>query len=217
MIHAITEWILALLRTHGAWSVFLGVLIEQIIVPIPSPAIVMGAGAILIPFPLSWGTAFSMVTFKIVLPGTAASLIGAVIMYYLGLWGGKIFVDKCHKFLGFTWADVEAFDKKIPALGGPMALFPLRAIPIVPLSLVSLVAGVMEMSFKAYLFWSALGTIVRCYLLGFMGWQLGAQALNWAKGVDRYESFVSLGIVFVVIGLIFYIRRKVNKPTEIGN
>ena len=37
------------MRAHGQLSVFIGVMIEQIIVPIPSPLIIMGAGAILIP------------------------------------------------------------------------------------------------------------------------------------------------------------------------
>ena len=37
-----------LMRTHGQLSVFIGVMIEQIIVPIPSPMIIMGAGAVLI-------------------------------------------------------------------------------------------------------------------------------------------------------------------------
>ena len=48
LISEITQWIMELMRTHGQLSVFIGVMIEQIIVPIPSPLIIMGAGAILI-------------------------------------------------------------------------------------------------------------------------------------------------------------------------
>ena len=46
MIGSITQWILETLRIHGAASVFIGVIIESVIVPIPSPLIIMGAGAI---------------------------------------------------------------------------------------------------------------------------------------------------------------------------
>ena len=38
------------IRAHGAWSVFVGVIIESVIVPIPSPLIIMGAGFVLILF-----------------------------------------------------------------------------------------------------------------------------------------------------------------------
>ena len=44
----IVEKILASIKTHSAVSVFLGGVIEEIIVPIPSPLISMGAGYLLI-------------------------------------------------------------------------------------------------------------------------------------------------------------------------
>ena len=50
-----------LMRAHGQLSVFVGVMIEQIIVPIPSPLIVMGAGAILIAPQLSIPQAIAQV------------------------------------------------------------------------------------------------------------------------------------------------------------
>ena len=40
--------IFAAIKTHGMISVFLGGIIEEIIVPIPSPLICMGAGYLLI-------------------------------------------------------------------------------------------------------------------------------------------------------------------------
>lgn len=38
-IPEVTQWIMELMRAHGQLSVFIGVMIEQIIVPIPSPLI----------------------------------------------------------------------------------------------------------------------------------------------------------------------------------
>ena len=60
VIGHLTQWILDALRTNGGWSVFIGVLIEQIIIPIPSPAIIMGAGFILIPGETSWADAIAI-------------------------------------------------------------------------------------------------------------------------------------------------------------
>lgn len=182
MIGNMTQWILEALRTNGGWSVFLGVLIEQVIVPIPSPAIIMGAGFILIPADASWAVAFLQASLEIVIPGVVASALGAVGMYYLGHYGGKVFVDKFQKFLGFQWSDVEDIGAHFSRRGEEISLFLLRAAPIVPLSLISLASGVLKIPLGLFIVWSVLGTIVRCYLLAFLGWQMGGKRWSWPTG-----------------------------------
>jgi len=81
-----------LMRAHGQLSVFIGVMIEQIIVPIPSPIIIMGAGAILILPGLSIGKALIDILWIIVLPGTIASTLGSYIGYMISFYGGKALV-----------------------------------------------------------------------------------------------------------------------------
>jgi membrane protein DedA with SNARE-associated domain len=211
MIGNMTQWILEALRTNGGWSVFLGVLIEQVIVPIPSPAIIMGAGFILIPADASWAVAFLQASLEIVIPGVIASAIGAIGMYYLGHYGGKVFVDKFQRFLGFQWSDVEDIGAHFSRRGEEISLFLLRAAPIVPLSLISLAAGVLKIPLGLFIVWSVLGTIVRCYLLAFLGWQMGGKALELAHGVDRFESLISIAIAGSVVVGILYIRRRVRK------
>jgi membrane protein DedA with SNARE-associated domain len=216
MIGNMTQWILEALRTNGGWSVFLGVLIEQVIVPIPSPAIIMGAGFILIPADASWAVAFLQASLEIVIPGVVASALGAVGMYYLGHYGGKVFVDKFQKFLGFQWSDVEDIGAHFSRRGEEISLFLLRAAPIVPLSLISLASGVLKIPLGLFIVWSVLGTIVRCYLLAFLGWQMGGKALELAHGVDRFESLISIVIAGSVVVGILYIRRRVRKELS-GN
>ncbi|MBI4396190.1 MAG: VTT domain-containing protein [Elusimicrobia bacterium] len=214
MITELTGWILETLRIYGAWSVFTGVMIEQVIVPIPSPVIIMGAGMILIPPGETWAAALAAISGKIVVPGTIASLLGAVLGYYLGLWGGKTFVDHFQRYLGFSWKDVERFSQKLTASRVGLSLFLLRALPVVPLSLISIVCGVMEVRMKTFLIWSAIGFIPRCFLLSVLGWQMGGSALRYAKGMDRVESIVSLGVAALVVGMILYVRKRVRSGME---
>jgi len=56
-----------------------------------------------------------------------------------------------------------------------------------------------------------LGTIPRCYLLAILGWQMGSRALSFSKGVDRFESLISLTMVGGVVLAILYLRRRVRK------
>lgn len=211
MIGPLTQWILDALRTHGGWSVFVGVLIEQIVVPIPSPAIIMGAGFLLIPAGAPWASAFGTASLQIVLPGVAASTLGAIGTYAVGRYGGKAFVDRFERFLGFNWKDVESLGAHFSRRGEATSLFLLRAAPIVPLSLISVVSGVLEIPPRLFVLWSVLGTIPRCYLLGVLGWQMGSKALFFAKGVDRFETLFSGLIAAGVVGGILWIRRRVRK------
>lgn len=211
MIGHMTEWILAALRTNGGWSVFIGVLIEQVIIPIPSPAIIMGAGFILIPPESTWTTAFFQATWVIVFPGVIASTLGAIATYYVGRYGGKAFVDRFNNFLGFQWSDVESIGAHFSRRGEEISLFLLRSAPIVPLSLISVASGVLEIPVKLFVVWSVLGTIVRCYLLAFLGWQMGGKALELAKGVDRFESLISVVMAAGVVAGILYVRHRVRK------
>lgn len=214
MIGHITEWILEALRTNGGWSVFWGVLIEQVIVPIPSPAIIMGAGFILIPAESAWSAALVKSSLEIVLPGVLASTIGAIGMYYLGHLGGKVVVDKFQKYLGFQWSDVESIGAHFSRRGEEISLFLLRAAPIVPLSLISVAAGVLKIPVGLFVVWSVLGTIVRCYLLAILGWQMGGKALEVARGVNRFESLISVVIALGVVAGILYVRHRVRKGLE---
>ena len=90
----ILNWIMDSIRAHGAWSVFAGVIIESVIVPIPSPLIIMGAGFVLISPELRFVHALVPIILQIVLPGAIASTLGSYIGYAIGYYGGKPLVDR---------------------------------------------------------------------------------------------------------------------------
>src|SRR5262245_386322 len=136
MMSQLTTWIMSSLQSHGALAVFVGVIIESIIVPIPSPLIIMGAGAILVEPGLPILNALPLVFFRIVLPGALASTIGAYFSFGIAYWGGKPLIDRFSWLLGFKWENLMNMERHM-AGRVPLMLFLLRALPIVPLSLVS--------------------------------------------------------------------------------
>jgi membrane protein DedA with SNARE-associated domain len=111
----ILNWIIDSIRAHGPWSVFIGVIIESVIVPIPSPLIIMGAGFLLIRSELSFLEALMPILVQIVLPGSIASTLGAYIGYGIGYLGGKPLVERLQGFLGFSWSDVEVMERRFHA------------------------------------------------------------------------------------------------------
>jgi membrane protein DedA with SNARE-associated domain len=206
----ILSWIMESIRAHGAWSVFAGVIIESVIVPIPSPLIIMGAGFILISPDLSFIAALTPILVQIVLPGTIASTLGAYIGYAIGYYGGKPMVDRWEKFLGFSWQDVETLEKRFRSGQVNLSIFLLRALPIFPLSVISAAAGLLRLPLQQFSLWTFYGTIPRCLLLGYLGWGLGETYQGIAKGIDKAEGIVSGLLILAIMGCIIWLRARVR-------
>ena len=211
MISEITQWIMELMRAHGQLSVFVGVMIEQIIVPIPSPLIIMGAGAILIPAELSVPNAFLQILWIIVLPGSVASTVGSFIGYLISLYGGRALVVRLQRFLDVDWQEIENLEKRFKGKKEALSIFFSRAIPVFPISLVSIFAGLLRIPIRPFTFYTFLGSIFRSFFLGFFGWWIGATYEKVATRLDSVETIVSM-IMLMGMGLIFvYLYYKFRK------
>ncbi len=214
MISEITQWIMELMRAHGQLSVFIGVMIEQIIVPIPSPLIIMGAGAILIAAELSIPNAFLQILWIIVLPGSIASTLGSYIGYLISFYGGKALVVRLQRFLDVDWQEIENLEKRFKGKKEALSIFLSRAIPVFPISLVSIFAGLLRIPIKPFTFYTFLGSIFRCLFLGFFGWWIGATYGKVATRLDSVETVVSI-IMLIGMGLVFiYLYYKFRRSAR---
>jgi membrane protein DedA with SNARE-associated domain len=201
-----------LMRAHGQLAVFIGVMIEQIIVPIPSPLIIMGAGAILILPGLSIPSAFLQILWIIVLPGSIASTLGSYIGYMISFYGGKALVLRFQRFLDVDWDQIERLEKRFQGKKEALSIFLSRAIPVFPISLVSIFAGLLRIPIKPFTIYTFLGSIFRCLFLSFFGWWIGATYEKAATRLDSVETIVSIVMLigmFMAFGYLYYkFRRK---------
>ena len=211
MISEITQWIMESMRTHGQLSVFIGVMIEQIIVPIPSPLIIMGAGAILISHGISIPNAFLQILWIIVLPGSLASTLGSYIGYMISFYGGKALVLRFQRFLDVDWDQIERLEKRFQGRKEAWSIFLSRAIPVFPISLVSIFAGLLRIPIKPFTIYTFLGSIFRCFFLGFFGWWIGATYERAATRIDSVETIISI-VMLIGMGVVFgYLYSKFRR------
>ena len=210
MIGTANQWIMALLETHGAAAVFVGVIIESIIIPIPSPLIIMGAGALLIQPGLTWAGALLPILTKVVLPGAVASTVGAYFAYGIAYWGGKPAINRFGGFLGFHWEDILKIEKRLAGRAGAM-IFVLRALPIVPLSLISATAGILRLPVTAFSIWTFAGSVPRCLILGYLGYLTRDTYEGLAGRINATESVISVAIVAGIFAVIFWLRFQMNR------
>lgn len=216
MLSTLTNAILEGIRSHGMLAVIMGVAIETIIVPIPSPLILMAAGFILIRSN-SFITAVLAATWISIIAGLAQT-IGSYFVYSVAYFGGKPLIEKYEKLHGVSWKEITQFQKKFgKGRREDLMLFVLRALPIMPLSVISGVAGVLKMDFKRYSLATFFGVIPRNIFLALLGWKMQEVYYELAHKIDSIETIatifiISFGCVYVLLhkfNIISNIRRKI--------
>ncbi|MHA1506579.1 MAG: DedA family protein [Candidatus Asgardarchaeia archaeon] len=207
LISMITEWI----RMAKGWGVFSGVIIESLIPPIPSPLIPMAAAFALIPPESSFIDALLISLKEIVFYGSVAATLGSLVGYGIGLYGGYPIVKKYGFYLGVSEGELRGFEKKLNSSHkGEAIIFLSRMVPIVPLSLVSVGAGIVNLSLSRFLIWTFLGSIPRYLFLSLLGWAVGIAYENVAQYIDQLENLFYIAIILIVLLLIYKGVKKRN-------
>lgn len=203
-----TITVVNLIRTLGLLGVFLGVIIESVIIPIPSPLIMMGAGFILLSPDLGLTDALIQL-FLIALVGAFASTLGAYIAYGIGYYGGRPAVKKYKWIFGVSLDEFDIMQAKFDARPGaiPGIIFALRAIPIVPLSVMSLIFGILRIKVQKFTLWTFLGALPRCFSLAALGWLVGRTYAGLAEAIDFFETITLVIIVVIVVAYIVYKKK----------
>lgn len=209
---AALEWV----QHYRAFGVFLGGFTEAIIVPIPSPLITMSAGFLLVPERV-FSQAFPQLFTKIAVPYALGATLGNLTVYWPTYYAGKFFVDKFSKFLDFSWRDVELVKAKFDeGTWDERIIVILRAIPLLPVSLITAVGGALRLRWKRFFLLSFLGLIPRGFILAIVGWWAKDTYMALATGVDKLETYVSIGFLALTwIG--FYILYRNRERLLVGN
>lgn len=209
ILTGLVAWVLSFIQTYGAFSVFIVVILEELLLPVPSPLVIMGASFILIPSDIAFWDALSRIFFTIVIPASIASTIGSFFAYGIGYFGGRRLVTKFHKFLRISWKSVEAQEKKLEKGNKVWVTIAfLRAVPFFPIAIVSLSAGVLRLSWKKYAIATFIGSIPRTFILGIVGWELGSAYVSIAGKLNMMENILTVILVIAVIYALYRYRHK---------
>jgi len=207
------------IKQNGVKSVVLGGLIEQVIVPIPSPLVPMAAGFLFVSPSLSFWIALKEVFLKAALPFAIGSTIGSSMVYLIAWHGGKWLIDKFSKWFSFKWEDVEKFQKRYfqGRDTDELLIFLFRAIPLIPSVLVSAACGAIRIKPLSFYFFTFLGLLIRGIILGFVGWQSGEAVFKVSEGLDKWEMVLSAIIVLAVAtGLFLAFKGRKKWLKKIG-
>lgn len=205
----ILNTILAMVKTHGPLSMFIGGIVEQIIVPIPSPIITMSGGVFLISKQGNFLNILWQIITRVSLPYSVGAVIGTGLVFFIAYFGGRPLIDKFGKYIGISWKLIEKvrsdFQKTITD-----ELFILIAviIPVVPVSLISAFSGGFRFKPTKFFPIMFLALIVRSIILGFIGFQMGEAFTSLAHGLDKIESILTVIGAGLILGFLYLKREK---------
>jgi len=212
IIDNLTVWILASIGKNGPLAIFLGGLLEQVIIPIPSPLITMAGGFLLIPQNIPLGQVLKEALFRVVLPYTIAASLGLGIVYFIAYFGGKPLIEKFKNYLGFSWVEITRLKKKFKGTKqDELLIIALRAIPVIPISVISGVCGAIRFPIPEFYIASIVGIFIRSFILAFIGWQTGEAYQVIAQGLDKIESLITVAILGIIILTFIWGYKKREK------
>jgi membrane protein DedA with SNARE-associated domain len=191
----ITGFLLDMVERLGAVGVGFAILLETVVPPIPSEAVLGLAGVLINDGRLE--------VVPVVLFATLGSILGAVFFYYVGRALGP---RRSHAFLDrLPLVETEDVDKTFAWFErhGRSAVFFGRMVPIVR-SFISVPAGVVRMPFAQFVVYSAAGSLIwNSVLIG-----LGVAAGDFVQANLKYLDYAVVAAFALGIGYLVYKRYR---------
>lgn len=189
-----SDWILDLIESGGYLAVALLMLLENVFPPIPSEIVMPVAGIVAGRGDLSIA--------PVIIFGTLGAVAGQLLWFWLGLRVGeeglKKLARKHGRWLTVSPRDVEKADDWFDKHGGKAVLFG-RLVPGVR-TLISLPAGLSEMSLRRFLLFSTIGSGAWTATLALIGFALGERS----ESVTRWIGPVSTTVLVVLLAYYLY-------------
>ncbi len=198
-MNTVAEWAVSLMESLGSIGAGIAVALENLFPPLPSEVILPLAG-----FTASRG-AFGLA--EVLLWTTLGSVVGALALYGLGAWLGRVRLLRIVARMPLLNVDDVVRAEAWFARHGQKAVFFGRMIPIFR-SLISIPAGVERMPLLRFTLLTAAGSGIWNTIFVLAGFFLGE---NWAL-VEAYAGvFQKVVIAAVAVGVAVFIVVRVRQ------
>jgi membrane protein DedA with SNARE-associated domain len=194
----LAQYITAFIDKTGYISIFVFMVMESTAFPVPSEAIMPFAGFLI---------AESKLTFTLVIAvSTLGSIVGSLLSYWIGLYGGQPFIERYGRFFLLDHDDLAATERFFKKYGDA-TIFICRFIPVVR-HLISLPAGMGRMNLVRFSIYTIIGAGLWNAFLTVCGFYLRK---NW-EVVMQYSRIVDIAVLAILVfGIALFIKKYVSR------
>jgi len=172
--------------------------IESACVPVPSEVVMPFAGY------LTTTGRFSILL--VIICGAIGNLIGSIIAYAIGFFGGRPFIKKFGKYIFIREEELNKAERFFQKHGNSSIFFS-RVLPIIR-TFISLPAGMAKMPFGKFSLYTFAGSLFWSAALVFLGVFLGK---NWQNIEIYFRKFDWLIGIILILGIIYFIYKRIKR------
>ena len=183
MVAQLTLYFTYIIEQMGYWGAAFLMALESMIAPVPSELVMPFVGFLAAEgkFSIPMAIVFTSI----------GSLVGSLISYYLGLWGGRPLVLRAGRYL-FLNHEHLGWTERWFAKNGSWTIFVSRFIPVVR-HLISIPAGLGRMNVWSFFIFTLVGATIWNTFLLYCGYKLRK---DWTR-VQQYSHEID-----IVVGLL---------------
>ncbi|MGB9371581.1 MAG: DedA family protein, partial [Halobacteriota archaeon] len=163
VIEQLSNFIITVIEQLGYAGVFVGMTLESVGFPLPSEIIMPFAGYVV------WEGKLTLI--GVTLAGTLGCLVGSLIAYGIGAFGGRPLLERYGKYVLIRTQELDLAEEWFKKYGEG-AVFVSRLLPVVR-TYISYPAGIVRMDVKRFSVYTVLGSLPFCFALAYVGVALG--------------------------------------------
>jgi len=201
ILNNLTDFIISTISGSGYIGIFLLMIAESALIPIPSEVIMPFSGYL-----VSSGK-FNVV--YVIIAGSIGNLVGSLVAYYIGFRLGREFILRYGKYVLLRKSHLELTESYFKKYGN-RSTFISRMLPAVR-TYISLPAGVAKMNIRSFIIYTLIGSIIWNSALTYIGIQLGQEWKNILHYSDYFDVIVIIG---AIVAIAIFLRSRRNKPSD---
>ncbi|MEW6612536.1 MAG: DedA family protein [Pseudomonadota bacterium] len=198
LLAVLSGFVIGVISNLGYGGVALLMAIESACIPLPSEVIMPFSGY------LAWRG--DMTLWGVALAGAVGCVLGSLVAYYAGAWGGRPLVEKYGRYVLISHHDLDLADRWF-SRHGDITIFVGRLLPIIR-TFIAFPAGISRMHLGRFVIYTFVGSFLWCYGLAWLGYTLGE---NWTGLKVYFHRFDFLIGAALLLGLVWYVRRHLRR------